>query len=151
VDFECGPCRAAAPLIENLKKEYGDRVTFVHRYFPLPGHSNSGNAALAVEAAAEQGKYEQMYLTMFDKQPQWGGKKDSQAALFREYAHDLGLDMNRYDAALAAGTTRERIHTDIADGKALDVTGTPTFFLNGKKIIPGTEDEFRQLLENASK
>lgn len=52
LDFECESCRAAQPLVEELKKEFGDRITFVNRYFPLPGHRNSGTAALAVEAAA---------------------------------------------------------------------------------------------------
>ena len=58
LDFECESCRAAHPLVEELKKEYGDRITFVNRYFPLPGHRNSGTAALAVEASAQQGKYQ---------------------------------------------------------------------------------------------
>lgn len=73
----------------------------VTRYFPLPGHRNSGVAALLVEAAAHQGKYQQMYTKMFDTQPQWGEKQDSQATLFRTYARDLGLDMARYDTAVA--------------------------------------------------
>ncbi len=80
LDFECESCRAAEPLVQQLKQEYGDRITFVHRYFPLPGHRNSGNAALAVEAAAAQGKYEQMAAKLFETQPQWGNKQDSQSA-----------------------------------------------------------------------
>ncbi|MGH7753626.1 MAG: DsbA family protein, partial [Gemmatimonadales bacterium] len=99
LDFECEACRAAEPLVQDLKTEYGDRITFVHRYFPLPGHRNSGTAALAVEAAAQQGKYEQMYTKMFETQPQWGEKQDSQAPLFRTYAQELGLDMEKYDTA----------------------------------------------------
>ncbi|APX00460.1 DsbA family protein [Arthrobacter sp. QXT-31] len=151
LDFECESCRAAAPLVEKLKKEYGDRITFVNRYFPIPSHRNSGTAALAVEAAAQQGKYQQMYTRMFDTQPQWGEKQDSQAALFRTYAQDLGLDMAKYDATVAAEATKDRIRKDIADGKALGVTGTPTFFLNGKKLTLDTEEQFRQLLEDAAK
>ncbi|MFE4834840.1 DsbA family protein [Arthrobacter sp. NPDC056691] len=151
LDFECESCRAAVPLVEELKKEYGDRITFVNRYFPLPGHRNSGTAALAVEAAAQQGKYQQMYARMFETQPQWGEKQDSQAALFRTYAQDLGLDMAKYDAAVAAEATKDRIREDIADGKALGVTGTPTFFLNGEKLTLNTEEQFRQLLDDAAK
>jgi protein-disulfide isomerase len=151
LDFECESCRAAAPLVEDLKKEYGDRITFVHRYFPLPGHRNSGTAALAVEAAAQQGKYEQMYTKMFDTQPQWGEKQDSQAALFRTYAQELRLDLAKYDAAAADEATIERIRKDVADGKALGVTGTPTFFLNGQKLDLNSEEQFRQLLNDATK
>lgn len=139
------------PLVEELKKEYGDRVTIVNRYFPLPGHRNSGTAALAVEAAAQQGKYEQMYTKMFDTQPQWGEKQDSQAALFRTFAQELGLALDKYDAAVAEEATKDRIRKDVADGTALGVTGTPTFFLNGEKLTLNTEEQFRQLLDDATK
>lgn len=151
LDFECESCRAAEPLVQELKKEYGDRITFIHRYFPLPGHANSGTAALAVEAAALQGKYEQMVARLFETQPGWGEKQDSQAPLFRTYAQDLGLDLSRYDTDIAAEETKERIRQDIADGKALGVTGTPTFFLNGEKLTLNSETQFRQLLDEAAK
>lgn len=151
LDFECESCLAAQPLVEQLKKEYGDRISFVHRYFPLPGHRNSGTAALAVEAAAQQGKYQEMVARMFRTQTVWGGKQDSQAHVFRTYAQELNLDMASYDAAVADPGTEERIRRDIADGRALGVTGTPTFFLNGKKLVLNTEDQFRQLLDDASR
>ncbi|MFK0004596.1 DsbA family protein [Paenarthrobacter sp. NPDC090522] len=149
LDFECESCRAAEPLLAELKKEYGDRISFIHRYYPLPGHSNSGTAAVAVEAAAQQGKYQEMAAKLFQTQPQWGEKTDSQAGLFRTYAQQLGLDMARYDAALADPSVKDRISRDVADGRALGVTGTPTFFLNGKKLTLDTEEQFRQLLDEA--
>jgi protein-disulfide isomerase len=151
LDFECESCRAAYPLVEELQTEYGDRITFVNRYFPLPGHRNSGTSALAVEAAAQQGQYEQMYARMFETQPQWGEKQDSQAPLFRTFAQDLGLDLAKYDAAVADEKTIARIRKDVADGRALGVTGTPTFFLNGEKLVLNTEADFRQKLTDATK
>lgn len=132
LEFECRPCRATEPLLKKLKTEYGDRITFIHRYFPLPGHRNSNNAALAIEAAAQQGKYEQMVDKMFATQLQWGEQQESHAALFRTFAEELGLDMARYDTAITDDSTKNRIRQDVADGKALGVTGTPTFFLNGQ-------------------
>jgi protein-disulfide isomerase len=151
LDFECEACRAAQPLVEELKKEFGDRITFVNRYFPLPAHRNSAQAALAVEAAAQQGKYEQMYAKMFETQPQWGERQDSQAPVFRTFAQDLGLDLGAYDSAVADEKTKDRIRKDIADGTALGVTGTPTFFLNGEKLTLTTEADFREKLTNAAK
>ena len=151
LDFECESCRAAHPLVEELKKEYGDRITFVNRYFPLPGHRNSGTAALAVEASAQQGQYEQMAAKLFETQTEWGGKQESQAPVFRSYAQELGLDLARYDTAVADDSTKDRIRKDAADGTALGVTGTPTFFLNGKKLVLNTETEFRQLLTDAAR
>lgn len=151
LDFECESCRAAEPLVAELKKEYGDRITFVNRYFPLPGHRNSGTAALAVEAAAQQGKYGQMHAKMFESQPQWGERQDSQAPLFRTFAQELGLDLASYDGAVADEETKDRIRKDIADGKALGVTGTPTFFLNGEKLVLNSEEELRQKLADAAR
>lgn len=151
LDFECEACRAAEPIVAELKKEFGDQVTFIHRYFPIPSHRNAGRAALAVEAAAQQGKYEQMYTKMFETQPQWGEKQDFQDALFRTFAQELGLDMDKYDAAVASEETKERIRADIADAKALGVSGTPTFFLNGEKLVINSEAQFRQLLTDAVK
>lgn len=151
LDFECGSCRAAEPLLAELKKEYGDRITFVHRYFPLAGHRNSGTAALAVEAAAQQGKYEEMATKLFATQAEWGEQQVSQAAVFRTFAQELGLDLEKYDSAVADPATKDRISQDVADGKALGVTGTPTFFLNGKKLTLNTEAQFRQLLDEAGR
>ena len=68
LDFECESCRAAYPSVEALREEYGDRVTFVVRYFPVPGHVNGECAAIAVEAAAAQGSFEAMYRRMFETQ-----------------------------------------------------------------------------------
>ena len=151
LDFECESCRAAHPLVEELKTEYGDRITFVNRYFPLPGHRNSGTAALAVEAFRTAGEVPADDSEAVRDPAEWGGKQDSQAPVFRSYAQELGLDLAKYDAAVADEQTRERIRKDVADGTALGVTGTPTFFLNGKKLVLNTEAEFRQMLTDAAK
>lgn len=67
------------------------------------------------------------------------------------FAQELGLDMAKYDAAVADQATKDRISQDVADGKALGVTGTPTFFLDGKKLTLNTEAQFRQLLDEAAR
>lgn len=149
LDFECEACRGAIPLVDDLKAEYGDRITFAHRYYPLPGHRNSGTSALAAEAAAQQGKYEAMVDKLYATQPEWGESSDSKAALFRTYAQELGLDMAAFDAAVGSTQTLDRVNQDVADGKALGVSGTPTFFLDGKKLTLNTEAQFRQLLDAA--
>ncbi|MHA7141625.1 DsbA family protein [Arthrobacter sp. Sr33] len=149
LDFECESCAAAYPLVEQLRTEYGDQVTFVNRYFPLPGHPNSMTAALAVEAAAQQGEYEAMYHQMFETQTEWSHNQESQADTFRGYAEDLGLDMEAYDEAITDPATEARVLLDKNDGEGLGVQGTPTFFLDGQLIQPATEEEFRQLIETA--
>ncbi len=151
LDFECEACRSIQPFVDELKAEFGDRITFVYRYFPLPSHPNSGPAALAVEAAAQQGKFEAMAAKMFETQDQWHGKRESQGPLFRTFAAELGLDLAAFDAAVADNKTKERIRADIADGTALGVTSTPTFFLNGEKLTLTTKQDFRQKLTDAVK
>ncbi|MFC9796922.1 DsbA family protein [Streptomyces sp. NPDC057695] len=149
LDFECEGCGAVHPTVERLRAEYKDRVTFVARYFPMPGHHNSTTAALAVEAAAGQGAFEAMYGKLFATQKEWGEAKESKAGLFRGYAAGLGLDMARYDAAVKAPATLERVKADQRDGLALGVRGTPTFFVDGVRIqTPGGYEEFRALIES---
>ena len=71
LDFECESCRAAYPVVEELRTTYAGKVDFVVRYFPIPSHANAVNSALAVEAAAQQGKFEDMYKRMYDTQETW--------------------------------------------------------------------------------
>jgi protein-disulfide isomerase len=149
LDFECEACKAAYPFVEQLRDEYEGRVTFVARYFPVPGHSNGENAAVAVEAAAQQGRFEDMYQRMYETQTEWGERQDSQADVFRSFAEEMGLDMTAYDAAVADPATLERVLLDREDGIALGVQGTPTFFLNGEKVEVQTTDEFVELIDAA--
>ena len=149
LDFECEACGAAFPLIEELRSTFGDRVTFVARYFPLDGHFNSKRAARAVEAAAKQGQFEAMYKKMFETQTQWSEQQVPKDDLFRQYAQELGLDMARFDADYASDATWARIQTDIDDGTALGVTGTPTFFLNGQRLEPKSADDLTTAIEQA--
>ncbi|WP_434992716.1 DsbA family protein [Arthrobacter sp. Ld5] len=149
LDFECESCLAAYPVVEDLAEEYGKNLTVVSRYFPLPGHPNSETAAAAVEAAARQGRFKDMHARMYETQPEWSHTNEDRSPVFRGYAEDLGLDMAAYDAAIADPATMERIEADKADGMALDVQGTPTFFLEGRKIQPATIEEFRSLIETA--
>ncbi|MGW2092694.1 DsbA family protein [Promicromonospora sukumoe] len=134
LDFECEVCRAYYPTVEQLKEQYGEELTVVIRYFPIPAHANSVNAAVAVEAAAAQDALEPMYQRMYETQAEWGEGQDSQAEVFRGFARDLGLDVEQYDAAVADPATAERVQRDFDEGRALGVSGTPTFFLDGEKL-----------------
>ena len=154
VDFECESCKAASGAIDQLRKEYEGRVTFVVKYFPNPGHFNAERAARAVESAAQQDQFEPMFQKMFATQLEWGGKHDGGAGVpaddaFRGFAADLKLDMAAYDKAYDDAGTLKRVRQDLADGKALGVTGTPTFFLNGKMFEPTSYEHIVQSLDAA--
>jgi protein-disulfide isomerase len=154
VDFECESCKAASGAVDQLRKDYEGRVTFVVKYFPNPGHFNAERAARAVESAAQQGQFEAMFQKMFATQPEWGGKHDDAKKVpaddtFRGFAAELKLDMAAYDKAYNDPGTLKRVRQDLADGKALGVTGTPTFFLNGKLFDPTSYEHIVQTFDAA--
>lgn len=149
LDFECEGCRAAFPVVEQLREQYGQRVNFVARYFPMPGHVNGERAARAVEAAAQQDRFEDMYRKMFDTQPQWGERQEPADDVFRGFAADLGLDLTAFDEVYNAADTLDRINEDVADGTALGVRGTPTFFLGGEQLQIRTYEDLGAAIEQA--
>jgi len=149
LDFECEVCGAVYPVIEELREEYAGRVTFATRYFPIPSHRNSQNAAIAVEAAARQDRFEDMYDQMFLTQASWGESQDSKAAVFRGFAEELGLDMDQFDADVADPSTAERVQFDFDAGVDLGVQGTPTIFVNGDAIELQRVEDIKAALDAA--
>ncbi|MGB3909807.1 MAG: thioredoxin domain-containing protein [Pseudolysinimonas sp.] len=147
LDFECEACGAFYPVVEDLREEFSGRVTFAFRYFPLPGHGNSKNAAIAVEAAAQQGQLEAMYTRMFETQSEWGEAQESRAPLFRQFADELGLDLAEFDAAVADPATLERVESDFDEGVALGVGSTPTFFVNDRMVQLTSFEDLRAAIE----
>ncbi|MBK0420642.1 thioredoxin domain-containing protein [Leucobacter sp. CSA2] len=149
LDIECEACGALAPYIDEVRKAYSGEINVVVRYFPLDGHANSMTAALAVEAAAQQGKFEEMLAKMLATQSEWGEQQASEAERFRGYAEAMKLDLAAYDAAVADPKTLARIEQDRAAGNALGVTGTPTFFLDGEKLELTGPDDLPDALDRA--
>ncbi len=142
LDFECESCLAMYPIMERIRAEYADRITFGVRYFPIPSHTNSKLAARVVESAARQDKFVEMYQRMYETQQQWGESGQSQEPLFRSFAQDLGLDMGRFDSDLGNPALAERVDQDFNEGIELGVQGTPTLFLNGTQLptMPSYEE-----------
>jgi protein-disulfide isomerase len=132
LDFECEACRAQFPVMERIREDYEGRINMVIRYFPLPGHLNSGPSAAAVEAGAQQDALEEMYQLMFETQGEWGESQEDQSEVFVGFAEDLGLDMDEFVETMEARQTQERVQADFDDGLALGVQGTPTIFVNGR-------------------
>lgn len=151
LDFECEACRAAFPMVEQLRSEYGDRVNFVIRYFPIQSHFNAERAARAVEAAAQQDKLEPMYKKMYETQTEWSEKQEPGDAVFRGFAAELGMDMLAFDATYYDPATVDRINVDVADGRALGVEGTPTMFLNGNQVEFKSYQDLSTAVEQALK
>ena len=135
--------------MEDLREKYAGEVTFVMRYFPLPGHFNAERAARAVESAARQGELEAMYDKMYETQSTWGEAQEPHDDLFRSFAEEIGLDMDQYDEDYASQEVKERISRDVADGSSLGVQGTPTFYLDGELFQPQSAEDFSTALDEA--
>ncbi|KKQ48348.1 MAG: Protein-disulfide isomerase [Candidatus Shapirobacteria bacterium GW2011_GWE1_38_10] len=150
LDFECEACGAYYPLVKQLSEEFKNDVRFVNRYFPLPGHKNGMPAALAVEAAARQGKYWEMHDLLFDNQKSWGEKQTPDPAIFEGYAKQVGLNMDQYKKDVASPEVRDRVNRDKNSGTKIGVSGTPSFYLNGEKIPnPKTIADFKTFIQAA--
>ncbi len=135
-DYQCPACAAAFPVIERIREIYKDNpeFNFVFRNFPLTEiHTYAQPAAEAAEAAGEQGKYWEMYQMLYSKQNEWLGPQAHSD--FVKYAEALGLDMTKFNEALDQHKFADAVKTDRADGDALKVNSTPTFYLNTEQMV----------------
>jgi protein-disulfide isomerase len=150
LDFECESCAAAYPAIKQILAAYQGRITFVVRYFPIASHPNAELAARAAQAAANQGRFPDMYAQLFENQTSWSHNTDPQTDVFLGYARTLGLDMARFQRDLDDPATTARVAKDRTDGRAAGVTGTPTFFLNGRQLTQvRTQDDLVAAIDTA--
>jgi protein-disulfide isomerase len=140
-DLQCPACAAFYPVVKDILAEHGDRLSFEYKHFPLPIHPNAQAAALAAEAAGQQGKFFAMHDLLFDNQAEW-----SQAAVpgvfFIQYAEEIALDTDEFTRQQNSSVLRDKVRAEFAEGRDLGVTGTPTFFLNGKRMSFSTYSEF---------
>lgn len=132
LDPECESCQAFYPTVKKVLKEFEGRVRFVVRYMPF--HSNSILAIQATEAAGLQMKYWEMQEILFLRQAEWGHQREPQTQLMLKYASELGLDTEQFSASLSNILVFQKIERDRQDGIALGVEGTPTIFINGRRL-----------------
>ncbi len=145
-DFQCPACRAYAPILEDLVKQYPNDVRIVYKHFPLKSiHFRAQDAAQASEAAARQGKFWEMAQLLFAGQDLWS--KDKGSSRFEEYALALGLDLVKFKQDYESEEVKNAVESDYKEGLLLKINSTPTFYLNGKKITnPTSIEEFQNLI-----
>jgi len=144
-DYECPSCAATQPVLEEVVKEFGDKVKLVARSFPLAQHTHAFKAAEASEAAREQGKYWEYAALLFTNQ------KSLELENLKQYASQLGLDRKKFDAALDSGKFATKVKRDLADGDKVGVDSTPSLFINGKKTRDRSKEALRAAIEAALK
>jgi protein-disulfide isomerase len=135
-DFQCPSCGGAAPNVNTLMDEYGDRVALVFRNFPLTTiHPNARAASATAEAAGLQGKYWEMHDLLYERQGDWSNQDATKRTeTFNQYAEEVGLDIEKFKTDVASANVGKKISFDQALGKREGVSATPTFYLNGEKL-----------------
>ena len=131
-DFECPYCKKAyEDSVKQLKTEYVStgKVKFVYRDYPLGFHPKAQKAAEASECAHEQNKFWEMHDKLFENQASLSEVN------YKKWATELGMDSNKFNDCLDTGKYANEVAADTAAGNALGVSGTPTFFVNGQKIV----------------
>jgi len=127
-DFQCPFCLGAQSVLRRVRERLGDQLVFGFRHLPIPEkHPLAMLAAEASEAAAAQGRFWDYYDALYKAQPRLA------EGTMLEVAGEIGLDVERVAAELESGAHRERIERDLRSAEASGATGTPTFFVNGRR------------------
>ncbi|MGI5199489.1 DsbA family protein [Streptomyces sp. CA-288835] len=137
-DLQCSDCRSALDDLRALRARYGDRLELRLRHFPLEKHKHAFAAAQAAEEAAEQGQAWPYVEAVLDRVEELNRKGEP---FLVEVARELGLDAEEFDTALIDGRHMLIVDADQAEGKAIGVTGTPTYVIDGERLDGGKSQE----------
>jgi protein-disulfide isomerase len=135
-DYQCPLCGSLHPELKKIQQEYGPRINFIFRNFPLTqNHRNALPAAQAAEAARLQGRFGPMHDLLYENQAAWKDQ-DNPHLVFMDYARQLGLDQDRFERDLSSPAVMGRINQDVARAQQLQISGTPTILLDGYPLGP---------------
>ncbi|HSI20725.1 MAG TPA: thioredoxin domain-containing protein [Verrucomicrobiae bacterium] len=154
LDFQCVPCRAASPMIDEAYTQTRDFVQIQNRIYPITlNHPLALQAARGAEAAGRQGKYWEMHDNLFVNQPLWE-KQSSEAfkGTLDSYAKAFNLNIEQFHRDLKDATLDEPIDRDMAMGNKIPLQQTPLFFINGKVVetFPANSTELVEILKKAA-
>ena len=129
-EFQCPWCGQSAETLKRLEEKYGDKIRVVFRDFVVAGfHEYAPKAAEASSCANEQGRFWEMYVLLF------GNQTNLKVDALKRYATDINLNANQFSQCLDSGRYAKKWQQDTEEGKRYGVTGTPTFFVNGRMIV----------------
>jgi protein-disulfide isomerase len=147
-DLQCPGCQQAFLYDKanlDTDKTITDNVTFVFRHYPLDIHKNSHVAAYAAEAAGMQGKFFEFVDVAYTNQDTWAEGNNAKD-YFVQVAKDLKLDVDKFKKDMDSDVVKKKIQDNIDMGNTDDLTATPTFYFDGKKVDTATFDDFKQLM-----
>lgn len=154
-DLQCPGCATMMPKISKLYEQYGDRVAFIFRNYPISGHQNARAASAAAESAGLQGYYWQMLETMYDNRNDWISVFDTEKRtnIFVGYFNDVSDnkgDVEKFKSMLGDANIQKKIDFDKNIGSKRDnISATPSFFVNGKAIDIDGDGDIKDKIENA--
>lgn len=127
-DYECPHCGRAFPVVKAVQKRLGKRLRFVFRNMPLSQmHPHAELAAEAAEAAGAQGKFWEMHDALYENQGRLS------PGVVEELAAQMDLDLNKFNGDLRGGSFREHVRADFKSAVRSGASGTPAFFINGRR------------------
>jgi protein-disulfide isomerase len=146
MDPECESCAIFHTIIKKVYKEYYSDIKLVVRY--LPNHKNSKFAIKILEASREQNKYNEVLNVIFEKQPLWAAHNNEKPELLWTLLAQIeGLDIDKLRIDAANPELDQLIDIDTNDARALGIRGTPTIFVNEKKLETLSQKDLLDLIE----
>jgi len=145
-DYQCPSCKRAQPVLDQVLQEFKGKVRLVHKDFPVPSHKGALPAAEAARCAAAQGVFWEYHDLLYLAVPDF-----SREDLVR-YAGRLSLDRDAFTSCIDARQFRKQVEADVAEGRAIGLTGTPTFLINDSVLVGNNPIEvFREAIRDALK
>uniref|UniRef100_UPI0040571FC5 thioredoxin domain-containing protein n=1 Tax=Candidatus Electronema sp. TaxID=2698783 RepID=UPI0040571FC5 len=140
-DFQCPFCSRVHPLLEEVMKRNPETVKVIFKHMPLNMHQQAEPAAKAAIAAQEQGKFWQMHDALFAISSSLSPETIEKAA------KDVGLDMEKFKADLSSPAVQEKLNKDMSAARLAEVNGTPTIFVNGRRVNAPSPDMIQKMIE----
>lgn len=150
-DYQCPACEQYYQPVKEAVAKYSKDIYFQFRNFPLTNlHPNAFAAARAAEAAGLQDKYWGMHDLLYQNQNAWAQSSNPMNE-FADYAKQLDLNVDQFKNDFKSVEVNDAINADMAEGSKLKITGTPTFFIDGKRLdnMPPTTEAFTKAIKEA--
>lgn len=139
-DFQCPACMKVQPTLAAIMNEYPGKIRMIFKHYPLPMHRWAGVAHQAAECANVQGKFWEFHDKVYGEQELWSEAPNAPEYLI-SYAKDAGVNLDKFGTCLSDADVTRRIIDERAGGTLLQLSSTPTFFINGERVVGQVELE----------
>jgi protein-disulfide isomerase len=146
-DFQCPACKTYHPIVKSIVAEFSDNIDYEFKNFPLKDlHPDSYNRHLAAQAGKLQGKFTQISDLLFDKQ-----EAMSDEELTTMVSQIEGIDIEKFKIDWKSQVVKDAVDADINEGLARGINATPTFYINGQRVVFKANDNAEEVLRNTIK